>query len=236
MDRLDLPVRWLAILLAGLAFTLTLDDHTLSIAARRLVHQGLFITCTAFLLLPAPKHLVALLSSSLAGIPVLILLATLPTASTLPAQVLFQVCTVMFSLSLFFWSIWLLSDAVAINHRNLRGTLLVAVSLITSAPLWLGPFVDVFQSGEGVINGVIMTTPLTHFSVATEYDYLRSEWFYRNSPFGSLPFTYPSFISVVTAYLALSLSLQMARWGATRYRTHLSHSQQHSLTITSEER
>jgi hypothetical protein len=137
----------------------------------------------------------------------------------------------MLSLSLFLWSIWLLLDAVIVNHRHLSDTLLVAASLVTGTPLWLGPSVDFFQSGEGVINSVIMTTPLTHFCVAAEYDYLRSEWFYRNSPFGSLPYTYPSFVSVVATYLTLSLLLQLARWGGTRYRTHIPHLQ-HQQTIT----
>jgi hypothetical protein len=197
-----------------------------------LVHQGLFTTCAAFLLLPAPRHLSTLLANSLAGVPVLILLVLAQITNTPPLKTILQVCAVMLSLSLFLWCIWLLFDAVVVNHTNMKNSLLVAASLITSTPLWLGPFVDVFQSGEDVINGIIMTTPLTHFCVAAEYDYLRSEWFYRNSPFGSLPFIYPSFVNVVTAYFALSLSLQMVCWGARRYRAHLPQSQKHPQTIT----
>jgi len=228
MGRFDWPIRWLSVLLAGLLFTITLNTDPLASAACLIINQGLFLTITCYLLLPTASTIGSLFANCVAGAPLLIILSQLPVAKEVPLPVLFQISVMILCLSFFLWSLSQLLAAVFADAHFIRKLIFLFTVFIISAPVWLGPLVDIYQPGDSTTNGIISITPLTHFSVAAGYDYLRSEWFYQNTPFGSLPFSYPSLIAITTGYLLLVIFMQSMRW----WLTHLIRPQKHSLNIS----
>lgn len=228
MDRFDWPIRWFSVLLAGLLFTMTLNTDTLASTAYLIINQGLFITIIAYLLLPTADSTGSLFANCGAGVPLLIILSQLPVAGVVPLAYLFQISVMILCLSFFLWSLSQLLTAVFADDRFIRKLIFMFTVFIISTPVWLGPLVDIYQPGEHTTNGIISITPLTHFSVAAGYDYLRSEWFYQNTPFGSLPFSYPSLVAITAGYLLLVIFMQSMRW----WLTHLNQAQKHSLNIS----
>jgi hypothetical protein len=78
-----------------------------------------------------------------------------------------------------------------------------AVLLVVAAgPVWLGPVVYRTDPAQPLTDAVIAASPLTHLAVAGGVDYLRSDWFYRNAPFGALRYEYPGLAVVVAGYAA----------------------------------
>ena len=232
MGRHDWLSRWFSVLLAGVIFTMTLDTDSLASTAYLIINQGLFVTFVCFLLLPKPNSTGRLFANCAAGVPLLIILSQLPTAGTVPTQVLFNVSLVILCLSFFLWSLSQLLAVVLAGDYHTRKPILLFSVFIISAPVWLGPLVDIYQPDDNTTNGIISIAPLTHFSVAAEYDYLRSEWFYQNTPFGSLPFSYPSLISITAGYLFLVIFMQLTRWWLTHHVVDLKQPQKHSLNIS----
>lgn len=229
MDRFDWLARWFSVLLASLIFSMSLNTDALASTAYLLINQGLFITIICYLLLPAPNSTGSLFANCGAGVPMLIILSQLPAAGAIPLQILVYISVMIVYLSFFLWSLSQLLAAVLDSNRHSRKPILLFTVFITSTPAWLGPLVDIYQPGVSTTNAIIAITPLTHFSIAAEYDYLRSEWFYRNTPFGSLPFTYPGLVSITAGYLLLVMSMQIMR----RWLTHNNLTQQeHALKLS----
>ena len=205
-------VAWLGVFLAAVFFSATLKNDAFAASAYRLVSQGLFVTLAALLLLPLPQRWPGLIATSLSSAAVFLLLSSWSGADAVPAAVLFRLTLLVFCLSLALWSLLQLSGALFPAQAGLRSIVALLFCTGLALPLWLGPVVELLQPGNTSLDSLIAITPLTHFSVAADYDYLRSEWFYRNTPFGSLPFHYPGFYSIVTVYLLTVGMLQLARW------------------------
>jgi hypothetical protein len=212
MDSINWLIRWFSVLLAGLLFTLTLSSDELAIPARLIINQGLFLTLASYLLLPPASGFTTLIVNSLAGLPILSLIYLMPFADVATLVPLVRVCVVLTSLCLLLWSLEQLIDLSQSQSRRPCTLLVLTAAFITSSPIWLGPLVELQQPGESVVNGIVALSPLTHFSVAANYDYLRSEWFYQNSPLGSLRFAYPNLLSITGGYLLLTLFAQSLRW------------------------
>ena len=73
------------------------------------------------------------------------------------------------------------------------GRIMLVFALLALAPLWGGTTLDAFApsgSGADVLIGI---SPTTYLAQAANWDYLRSDWFYRASPLGSLRFEYTHF-------------------------------------------
>lgn len=226
--RFDWLIRWFSVLLAGLVFTMTLNTDSLASTAYLIINQGLFVTIICYLLLPAANSTGRLFANCCAGVPLLIILSQLPAIGVVPLQFLFHVSIVILCLSFFLWSLTQLLATVFASDHHIRKPILLFTVIFSSAPVWLGPLVDIYQPGDSTTNGIISIMPLTHFSVAAGYDYLRSEWFYQNTPFGSLPFSYPSLISITAGYLFLVIFMQIMYWWLTRHKLDLI-PQKHSL-------
>ena len=206
-----------SVLLAGLLFSATLDPGSIPSPAYYAVNQALFVSLVCYLLLPATSNLTGIFVNSGAGIVVFIILSQMPFTAGVPATILLQVCVVIFCLGMLLWSLTQLFENIFPGNMSIRIGIILLTTIITSTPVWLGPVVDIYQPGNVVINSVVSITPLTHFSVAAEYDYLRSEWLYQNSAFGSLPFVYPGFNSITVFYFLLVFTLQIILWGITRH-------------------
>lgn len=98
---------------------------------------------------------------------------------------------------------------------------LMAGILFAAAPLWLGPWAADADTGQLRTNAIVATSPLTYLSVAINYDYLRSNWFYIHTPLGALRYHYPSAVQLGTIYLALAVAcLALRRSMAGRLTRH----------------
>jgi hypothetical protein len=232
IDKPDWLARCIAVLLAGFVFTVTFNIDQVSSSAWLIISQGIFIILCSQLLLPAAKTLGLSLVNSGAAVLVLIGLVQLPVAGMVPVPMLFRICIVTFCLSIFLWSLRQLLEAAFSGLVQVRTPVLFLTALTVTAPVWLGPFAEMVQPYNSVVNGIISINPLTHFAVAMEYDYLRSQWFYRNTPFGSLPFAYPDMISIVTTYIISVICMQVTLWWTSRYKVHFSQPQRRSLIIS----
>ncbi len=85
------------------------------------------------------------------------------------------------------------------EHRASRYGVIVTLCLTATAPLWLGPWVDLAGGERNMVNGIIGMSPLTYLATLADYDYLRSQWFYQHTPFGMFRFDYPSW--AITTFL-----------------------------------
>lgn len=205
-----------SVLLAGLLFSVTLDPDPISSPAFHLVNQALFVSLACYLLLPDADSLKAVFLNSASGAVLFILLSRMPVTADVPTTVLLQLCGVIFCLGMLLWSLTQLGEFLFPGSNSLRVSVTLLATIITSAPLWMGPLADIYQAGDVIVNGAVAITPLTHFSVAAEYDYLRSEWLYQNSSFGSLPFNYPGLIGITVFYTFLVFTVQFVLRGLTR--------------------
>lgn len=64
-----------------------------------------------------------------------------------------------------------------------------------SAPLWMSPLCLLFPQTPAIVDISIAVSPLSYLAVLMESDYLRSDWFYRNTVYGGLRYHYPSIYS-----------------------------------------
>jgi hypothetical protein len=98
----------------------------------------------------------------------------------------------------------LLARPCADGHAAIAGPA-AGLALLTSAPVWLGPVIARTEPPQPVTDAVIALSPLTHLSLPDQVDYLRSDWFYRHTPFGGLRYDYPSLATVTGGYLLACL-------------------------------
>ncbi|MCP5299749.1 MAG: hypothetical protein H6954_08580 [Chromatiaceae bacterium] len=85
-------------------------------------------------------------------------------------------------------------------------TVLLAGVCCALAPLWLGPLLEKAVVANGVIDTVVAISPVSYLASLLEWDYLRGDWFYRHTPFGSLRYAYPDGVTSSVFYLAAGLS------------------------------
>ncbi len=86
----------------------------------------------------------------------------------------------------------------------LSATLLLLVAA-GAGPLWIGPWAEILAAREYLPDAIIAASPLTYLAVLAEHDYLRSQWFYQNTPFGGLRYAYPNSLILSISYVLLSV-------------------------------
>jgi hypothetical protein len=182
-----------------------------------MLNQALFVSLACYLMLPAADTFKAVLLNSAGAMLVFFLLSRLPFTVAVPVTVLLQPGIIVFCLGMLLWSLTQLFEHLFPHSNSIRISVTLLAVIITSAPLWVGPLAEIYRAGDVIVNGVVSVTPLTHFSVAADYDYLRAEWMYQHSAFGSLPFAYPGFISITACYFLFVFILRIILWGARRH-------------------
>jgi hypothetical protein len=109
-------------------------------------------------------------------------------------------------------SLFMLLHAIRLD----KATALLLVTLLaaacSTAPLWLGPLAELHAKNQLTVDAIISISPLSYLAVLADYDYLRSSWFYRHTPFGSLRYNYPSTLTLTLVYLSMAGMLMTARW------------------------
>jgi len=83
---------------------------------------------------------------------------------------------------------------------------LLAGALI-AAPLYLSVLAEAASDQTLVVDSIIAASPVSYLAVIADYDYLRSSWFYRHTPFGGLRFNYPAAGVMTVCYVITTLVL-----------------------------
>lgn len=172
------------------------------------VNLGAAVSLAGLLLLPASRQWSQLLLNSIAGVSIFLLLLAVFAKGSIPYSILPQSGLAVFSIIFLLHSLIGLLRGLRVTEGVAAQIVLLIALLTGSSVLWLGPPVELFVLGDGAINTIIASSPLSYLSVAAEYDYLRSEWFYRHTPFGSLRFTYPNQYVLTAIYLVLAIGAQ----------------------------
>ncbi|GMQ87102.1 MAG: hypothetical protein BMS9Abin08_0300 [Gammaproteobacteria bacterium] len=110
-------------------------------------------------------------------------------------------------LSLFLGSVTLCLSCILDNRERARRTVFAATMLAAAAPLWLAPLAEQVPA---MTNAVVDISPLTYLAVISDYDFLRSAWFYRHTPLGGLRYDYPAPLLFTGTYLAMTTILLLA--------------------------
>jgi hypothetical protein len=97
------------------------------------------------------------------------------------------------------------------NKAHPTQLIFTIVIVLTMLPVWLGPWINSLLSDQTTIDLIISASPLTQLAVMADFDYLRSQWFYTHSPYGSIQYDYPTKLELTLYYLSLAL---MLAWGA----------------------
>jgi len=97
------------------------------------------------------------------------------------------------------------------DRRQAGITVLALLLVLTAAPVWLGPVLlflpdDLWRGtswpvSQWLASSILMLSPLTFLSLLIDTDFLRIDWFYQNTPFGGMRFSYPPIALFVFSYL-----------------------------------
>jgi hypothetical protein len=79
-----------------------------------------------------------------------------------------------------------------------------AFAVLLTTPVWLAPLAELSGNRGWITNLIVAVSPLSAFSVALDFDFLRTNWFYEHSVIGSLRYTYTPWLahSAVLAVIA----------------------------------
>ncbi len=108
------------------------------------------------------------------------------------------------------------------SAREMAGrTVAIALALLGSLPLWLGPLAELISARHAwIIDAVVGTSPLTHLAVASDNDLLRNEWLYQNSNLAALQFSYPGLAELTWSYASFCLPLALVALCLRHARRH----------------
>ena len=209
LRRPDFVLPWLILSsLVMLYGYLVGTDRTSCPDACLLVNLGAAVSLLGLLVLPTDHRWQHPLFNSGVSVITFLLILVILSKGSIPPSILLQSGLSVFTISLLLQSASTLLKSL--SGRTIYGPLVVFLLtlLIGSTTLWLGPMAELLVLGDDTVNTIIAVSPLSYLSVAAQYDYLRSDWFYRNTPFGSLRFAYPELAILSTVYLSLSMAIQ----------------------------
>lgn len=112
-----------------------------------------------------------------------------------------------------------LADALAqwLDDRRAAARIAICTLLVTiSSPIWASPFASMASSARPLVNALISLSPLTYLSTLAGADYLRSDWFYRHTPYGGLRYDYPQPVYATSVFILLLLAVLLL---GRRYRS-----------------
>ena len=95
--------------------------------------------------------------------------------------------------------------AFRLEDRRLaaRGSL-AALLLGLTLPLWASPLAVIFGARQWLIDSIVALCPASYLARLAGIDYLRGDWMYRHTPYGSLRFDYPDAVSSSLVILILA--------------------------------
>jgi hypothetical protein len=173
-----------------------------------LLNLGIVASLASLLLMPTTQHPIRVWTNGLLTATIFLLFSLISATGPLPLGILIKSALAVFSITVLLHNLAGLLQRLGRNSGFAAPTILLIALFVGSSILWLGPAVELWVLDSGFPDMIVAGNPLSYLSVALDYDYLRSDWFYRHSPFGSLRFSYPSFTSLTAVYLGLAIGLQ----------------------------
>ncbi|MBL3600784.1 MAG: hypothetical protein JMN25_13115 [gamma proteobacterium endosymbiont of Lamellibrachia anaximandri] len=196
-----------ALLVLLFQHTMPLSGSSFPSDAWLVVNLGLATSLTCLLMLPHTGGTYSLVFNSIASTGIFLLMLFTHDEGTIPNTILLQSTLAVFTTTLLLLSLAGFLKRFRATAEIALPTVFLLALVAGSATLWLGPLVELFVFSDAAVNAIIATSPLSYLSAAAEYDYLRSEWFYRNTPFGSLRFAYPNSLLLGAIYLGFAAAL-----------------------------
>jgi hypothetical protein len=164
------------------------------------ISLSLVIISASLILLPATRYARSALINSLFCATLLSLLVYWLPDSPLSMTSLMRLATITFCLSLLLFSLRVFVSC---------SLMLMLLAVLLLSPVWSSPLMDNFPLAAQWVNLLLSLNPFTHLAIAIDFDYLRQDWLYRHSAFGSLSFRYPGFATTSIVYLFLFFALQL---------------------------
>lgn len=95
--------------------------------------------------------------------------------------------------------------ACRLNDRRIaaRASLITLLYCLT-LPLWAAPIVAFYGSSKLLVDTVVALCPVSYLAQLAQIDFLRGNWLYVHTPYGSLRFDYPD--PVHATFLILGLA------------------------------
>lgn len=97
------------------------------------------------------------------------------------------------------------------GNRSVPNYILYITFALGSLPIWITPCIETLASTQTRLHIVLWSSPLSYLAGMLDYDYLRSQWFYRHTAYGMLRYEYPDATTSSLALLGISLMLQKPR-------------------------
>ncbi len=208
----------LVLLLLGplLAFSLS-SEIRLSPGSLCMVYAASTVLA-GWLLLPLPAA-----AWALGGWSVLAVVATwLPLALHVSSATAFPPALAAGVLLFLLGSLLVTGTAWRRDTAIVRLLVLTLLGLATGAPVWLGPVAEQWADIPGVVDAVVVVSPLSYLAGAAHEDYLRGVWFYQHTPVGSLRYSYLPTAWYTGIYLVIAVgALAGRRWLLYRQRSSL---------------
>jgi len=113
-----------------------------------------------------------------------------------------SICLLLGSLTIF------LTRSIRIPATVAHRAVLVVLLLCVTAPLWLSPFCAALAS-QFITDLVLAVSPIGYLASLTDFDPLRSSWFYTNTPLGGLRYDYPDPVLLTAVYWSLAMLLPL---------------------------
>ncbi len=194
----------LLLLLAGaLALALALPGNAPLSGLTPLQGTAALLTSACILLLPDMHHIRHPLGLSLLGgsgtLLLLVWISPMAMFSPVTLKLSVGVAAILFALN----GINRLLARAGMTPAAAAWWVMLGTFLSATSPLWLAPLLDQLQIARPLIDLLIGLNPLTWLAVLAEQDYLRSEWFYRNSPLGGMRYDYPTPLGIFLGCLVI---------------------------------
>lgn len=95
-------------------------------------------------------------------------------------------------------------------------TLLLGLTL----PLWLSPLAVLHGGDKWFVDSIVALCPASYLATIIDIDFLRGDWMYRHTPYGSLRFDYPDALRAsVTMLAAAAVFIGAGRFRLSSRRT-----------------
>ena len=95
------------------------------------------------------------------------------------------------------------------SHASSMTLFTLIGGVFLAAPLYLAAVAE-STSHQILVESIIAVSPLSYLAGIADYDFLRSSWFYQNTPFGGLRFNYPAPGIMTVCYIGITLVLASA--------------------------
>ncbi len=98
--------------------------------------------------------------------------------------------------------------ALALQDRySAAGVALLAAVAICTEPVWIAPILESTSHISSLIQGSLLINPIAGMASALDFDIFRTEPWYQICPIGQRRFQYPSWYSVASFHLLVSVFL-----------------------------